>query len=121
MCAIEILELFVCVCDVLGRFPGVVFPGEALPLDEVLQLSTTLPGAQDLFDLKLFVAVDNVRRRRRGFLLVLSLGREVRREERLVEDGIDGLPCLQELETICRLANLLCDLEGAIAPVVKLL
>ena len=118
MCAIEILELFVCVRDVLGRFPGVVFASETLPLDEVLELPSDLACSQNLFDLELFMAVDDVGRRRWRLLLVLGLGRDVWRKQRLVEDGVDGLPRLRQLQLIGRPADLLDDLERPVAPVV---
>ena len=45
--------------DVSGRFPGVVFGAESLPLDEVLKAAAVDPTVEDAFDFPFFLVVDD--------------------------------------------------------------
>ena len=100
MSVIEVLELLVCMRDVFSWLLGVVFVGKTLPLDEVLEHPSDLARSQNLLNLKLFVAIEEVRRRQWRLLLVLGLRRDVWREQRLVEDRVDGLPHLRKLQLV---------------------
>jgi len=99
-------------------FPGSTGGWPVFPMDEVLELAATDTRVEDFFNFKLFVVIDDDRRR-----WILDTARDVVRtngfEERHVEHGMHSHRRGQ-LKTEGCLANLVLDGERTETLVVKL-
>src|SRR4029079_10716926 len=99
-------------------FPGSTGGWPVFPMDEVLELAATDTRVEDFFNFKLFVVIDDDRRR-----WILDTARDVVRtngfEERHVEHGMHSHRRGQ-LKTEGCLANLVLDEERTETLVVKL-
>jgi hypothetical protein len=106
---VELGNGFLCMRQVLGRFPGVFAFAVALPADKVLELTAVNTTINDGIDLVFFFALNHYRFRQGWFVKTVVMPWT---EATDMEDGIQ-VEVRWELETIVEVSNPFEDFVGA--------
>src|SRR5277367_559964 len=119
MLFMKLVDEFLGMFQVGGRFPGIVLSWIAFPVHKVFHSSSSsFLGVVNLFYIVFLFSFNFYCRWGWRSLLIGVLRSFVRRQVFLVEDGMNSGPMIGEVEFISRLSDLFDDFERSVSFVV---